>query len=223
MLFNETILLVAMTTITERDEEVLFALARCVRFFTLQQIARTWWNSQPSGEANARRRISQLLDADLIGRQHIFASELPGLTKAIFTWQLGDMRPNYGAVSWKLVRRWKSAPKRQTAYFATTKLANRYGGRSRGRIKHLNQATHDLGVSEMYLNFFTTCIERREDWVGEDIFSSERREQKLPDAVLRNQSGKLYRVLEFGGSYDTQRVKEFHLDCERRELPYELW
>jgi hypothetical protein len=30
-------------------------------------------------------------------------------------------------------------------------------------------------------------------------------------------------VIEFGGGYDTHRVKEFHADCLQRSLPYQLW
>ena len=30
-------------------------------------------------------------------------------------------------------------------------------------------------------------------------------------------------VIEFGGAYDTARVKAFHQDCVSRNLPYQLW
>ena len=30
-------------------------------------------------------------------------------------------------------------------------------------------------------------------------------------------------VLEFGGAYDKRRVEDFHADCAKRRLPYELW
>lgn len=211
------------TVITNRDEQLLFALARAVRFFSLNQIARTWWTDTPSGTANARRRLRQLTSAGLLDSERIFAEELPQLDSPVVSWEPGQSAPDAGAVAWKLQSRWTKAPRPITAFYATSRLANRYGGQARGRISHPDQASHDLGLSEMYLSFFARHPTEVEHWIGEDIFAAERKGQKLPDAVLRNEQGEVYRVLEFGGAYDAMRVEAFHLDNERRRLPYELW
>jgi hypothetical protein len=46
----------------------------------------------------------------------------------------------------------------------------------------------------------------------------------LPDAVLAETPAARPRlVLEFGGAYNTARVRDFHHDCAARRLPYEIW
>ena len=50
-----------------------------------------------------------------------------------------------------------------------------------------------------------------------------RRGEKLPDAFIVDSTQQVTGVIEFGGSYDAQRVTEFHEDCVSRSLPYQLW
>ena len=98
------------------------------------------------------------------------------------------------------------------------------GGRLRGTIKRDFQATHDLGVSEVYLRLLETDADSAALWQGEDLISPLRRRQKLPDAVLAPSPAARPRlVLEFGGAYNADRVRGFHDDCAARRLPYEIW
>ena len=62
-----------------------------------------------------------------------------------------------------------------------------------------------------------------EAWRGEDMMAHTRRGQKLPDAFLLDDNDDVLWAIEFGGSYDTQRVEEFHVDCASRDLPYQIW
>lgn len=210
------------TAITTRDEEILSALARAVRFLSLAQITRTWWAETASGFANARRRLRKLQQSGLVESERVFAEELPSLQSPVLTWEPLQPTPDFGATAWQLKRRWGHGPKPIRVFFATRTVANHFGGRARGRLSHPNQATHDLGVAEMFLRFRERHPQQLDDWIGEDIFAPERKGQKLPDAVLKKDAA-VYRVLEFGGAYDTERVGSFHRDNELRRLPYELW
>jgi hypothetical protein len=61
-------------------------------------------------------------------------------------------------------------------------------------------------------------------WIGEDRLAPHRVGEKLPDAVVADSPEELPKlVLEFGGAYDKARLERFHLDCEERGLPYEVW
>ena len=47
--------------------------------------------------------------------------------------------------------------------------------------------------------------------------------EKRPDALLVGPGGQPRLVVEFGGRYDAARVRDFHQDIARRDLPYQLW
>ena len=138
--------------LASRDEEILHTLARKVRLFTLDQLVGHWWTPSPSGTANARKRLRQMLDAGLLDRHRVNARPLPTLSEPVVTWSSGEPVPDFGAVAWQLQNRWEKPPVATTVYLATRRTANLYGGKNRGRLKHPHQATHDLGVSAVYLS-----------------------------------------------------------------------
>lgn len=111
-----------------------------------------------------------------------------------------------------------------TAYVVGRKGANHYGRKPSSTTKHGFQATHDMGVSAIFLHFRRTDHASAEQWMGEDIIKPFRRRQKLPDAILAIGPERSIRlVVEFGGAYPPERVRDFHDDCAARGLPYELW
>jgi hypothetical protein len=214
----------ARMKITPRDDEILCALSLKVRMFSLPQIARTWWTPTPPGETAAKRRLCVLEEAGLLACSRVLARPLPDLPGPLFSWNPGKPAPAFGPLAWKLQRRWTKPPARIAVFIATRRGANQFGGRSRGIIKQHFQATHDLGVSEMLLHRIRTAADEATDWVGEDVLRLTRRREKIPDAALSRDHGRtIYRILEFGGAYDTARIQRFHLDCSQRETPYELW
>ena len=207
--------------LTQRDSAMLVALAQKVRLFSLRQITDHWW----SGEiANARRRLRQLVGADLIARIEIQARTLPRLDRPVATWRPSAPVPNFGAVSHQLQSRWQSLPVRPSAAFVATDHAARLlGGRNRGELKHPLQATHDLGVAQVWLELHATALAWADAWKGEDLMAETRRGEKCPDAFIVNTMDQVVCVIEFGGQYHAERVREFHEDCARRDLPYQLW
>ncbi|MCP4787145.1 MAG: hypothetical protein GY903_21015 [Fuerstiella sp.] len=211
-----------MIQVTERDEKILMALVLKVRLFSQRQIANHWWNGDV---ANARRRLRQLTADHLVSRVTVPVRALSPLTKPMLCWEPGDARPNADSIAYRLKRRLRNRPIRSvTAWVATERSGQLFGGRCRGELKHRVQATHDLGVSGILLHFDACLPQWAEAWQGEDLLAHTRRGEKLPDAfIVDAASNNVVCVIEFGGDYDARRIHEFHADCVDRDLPYQLW
>jgi len=207
---------------TDRDSEILSALAFKVRMLSLEQIAGAWWGDSSDPRRFARRRLSPLARAGLLEEREVLAHPLLELKGPVFTWSPGGPGPDCEAVSYRLKSRWTRQPQRTPVFIATKQTLAELGG-SGGKLPALGQETHDLHMGSVYLR------RRREDpaaadaWVGEDVFAPRRRGQKLPDAVLLGPGGEVTLAIEFAGSYGPARVARFHEDCLRRGTPYELW
>ncbi len=93
----------------------------------------------------------------------------------------------------------------------------------RGEVKREMQATHDLGVAQIWLQLDLQSPQLADSWCGEDLMAHTRKGQKLPDGFIVDAQGATLCVIEFGGSYDQPRIREFHEDCAQRALPYQLW
>ena len=210
--------------LTARDLEIVRTLSLKVRIFSLRQLASSWWKPTKVGQDNARRRLLAVCDAGLLECTEVMARPLPAIEAPVVTWRPGEPEPDLGSASWLLQSRWTEPPRQTTVYLATKKGANRYGAPRRGELKHSLQATHDLGVSEVYLQLLRADPDAASEWVGEDTFASRRRGQKLPDAMLVPASGEEPRmVIEFGGAYARHRLESLHRDCQARDLPYQVW
>jgi hypothetical protein len=99
------------------------------------------------------------------------------------------------------------------AWIATEQASQRFGGTARGCLRHPTQATHDLGVAQVWLRFLQANPALAAAWHGEDLLASTRRGEKLPDAFILGDQNTVTWVIEFGGDYD----------CAARQLPYQLW
>lgn len=214
--------------LTARDEDIMRVLSLKLRLLTLSQVAEIWWTPSALGLAAARRRLAALRQAGLAVLRYVQARPLPEIDAPLFSWHPGQSSPDYGPLAWKLQRRWTAAPRRTAVLLATRRGANQFGGRGGGIVKQHFQASHDLGVSQMYVVLRRLRPEQAKRWVGEDLLSYLRRSrksrEKIPDAaILADGTQDIDRILEFGGAYDAARLRRFHRDCSRRELPYELW
>ena len=208
-------------SLTQRDHELLTALVQKVRLFSLRQIASHWWDDEV---ANTRRRLKSLAKAGLIHAMTVAARTLPPIESPLTVWQPGETPPDMGRLAYQLQSRWQRRPVRtMSASIATGRAAQLLGGKQRGELKHPLQATHDLGVAAIWLNFHAQAPEWAEAWRGEDLLAHTRQGEKLPDGFIVNEAGETVWVIEFGGAYDTARVQEFHEDCARRSLPYQIW
>ena len=206
--------------LTERDEQVLQALAMRVRLFSVRQLAGTMWNNA----STARRRLARLGKVGLVSSVRVTARTLPGTMEPVVTWRPSQPPPRYGAVAWSLQNRWTIPPRTTTLYLATRRTGNLFGTRRTGAIPQPLQVDHDLGVSAVYLRYWQHEPELAARWLGEDAGHKHSTGEKNPDAfILREDRSTVARVIEFGGAYPAERVQAFHEHCEREGLAYELW
>lgn len=207
--------------LTERDEEILNALCLRVKFFSQRQIADHWFEGDTP---NTRRRMNQLQGVGFLERIELRARSLPQLVKPLIEWQPGEPTPAFGQAAHICKSRWcKRHVQTCTAYLATAAASQQFGGKAKGEIKREMQATHDLGVSQVWLQLDLTSPQLADLWQGEEMMAHTRRGQKLPDGFIVDAKGTTLSVIEFGGSYDEPRIREFHEDCADRSLPYQLW
>ena len=207
--------------LTERDQATVDATVSKVRLLGLRQVADHWWDGDL---ANARRRLRLLVDVDLLKRITVHARTLPAIDRPIAIWQPNQAAPSAGQVAQALQSRWRRrAVRAQTAYIATARAIQLFGGKGRGELKNPLQATHDLGVAAVWLHLDTHDPELADAWKGEDLMADTRRGEKCPDAFIVEDSGDVRCVIEFGGAYDANRVRAFHRDCSDRATPYQIW
>lgn len=207
--------------LTERDDEMLQALSLRVKFFSQRQLSDHWFEGDAT---NTRRRMNQLQTVGMVERVSLRARSLPPLTQPLIAWQPGQADPDYGSVAHACSSRWRKRHVQScTAYIATQAASQRYGGRMRGEVKREMQATHDLGVAQIWLQLDLQSPQLADAWCGEDLMAHTRKGQKLPDGFIVDAQGATLCVIEFGGSYDQPRIREFHEDCAQRALPYQLW
>lgn len=207
--------------LTERDQEILQALALKVRLFSQRQVARHWWGGDL---ANARRRLKRMAQVGLVTRLTVPVRSLPVLESPLIHWQPGQPEPDFGSVAHRCQARWRlRAVHPCTVWIATERGAQFYGAVRRGELKQPTQATHDLGVAAVWMRLNEIAPQWADAWRGEDLFAQTRHGQKLPDAFIVDPQEQTQCVIEFGGGYDMARVAEFHADCAQRNLPYQLW
>lgn len=213
-----------MVKLSERDKDIIGTLCACVRMLSLDQIAAEWWPNSKTATEQARRRLSLLINARLLCMGDVLAAKLPAMDHPVLAWAPGDPEPELGAAAWILQSRWVEEAKTTKVYLATREASKLFGGKANGKIKHQFQASHDLGVSAMYLRTRRDRPEITNYWIGEDVLAPHRYGQKLPDAVIASSPRETPElVLEFGGAYDKARLIEFHTDCQQRATPYEIW
>ncbi len=208
---------------TERDLQILEALALKVRMLTVKQVGRTWWHeSSPKQQlANARNRLRHLQRAGLVARYVINSHPLLELSEPVRSWGPRDRTPDFHAAARQLQCRWREAAQPLILFTATRKTSNLFGGFP-VRLKSL-QGTHDVHLSQVYVFYQQTQPYFASRWLGEDALKRAGYGVKEPDAFVMGEAGTVARVVEFGGKYAANRVRDFHEHCEARDLPYELW
>ena len=207
--------------LSDRDREVVQCIVQKVRLLNQRQLAQYWWEGD---SANMRRRMSQLVEQGLVARITVQARPLPDLAQPLASWRVGDAAPDAGPIAFRCQQRWRRRAIRSCAcWIATEKASQLYGGVRRGELKQPTQATHDLGVAEVWLRLRAVAPEWAEAWRSEDLLAHTRQGEKVPDAFIVGEEEQVLWVVEFGGSYDAERVAAFHQDCAERGLSYQLW
>lgn len=213
----------ACMRITQRDREILTAMAWKVRLFSLAQIAAHWWNNSRRSTSLTAARMGILEAAGYVRRRRVLARPLPPIEHPVATWNPTEAAPCFGRVSYKLRTRWQGAATATTVYVLGHRARGLWGGASRRRLSYPLQVTHDLGVAAMYLILAKASTQMADSWVGEDALPKKQK-QKIPDAALiPTHKKKPAKLLEFGGDYDKRRLEAFHRYAASIPLPYEIW
>lgn len=209
--------------LTERDLNLLGALNDKIRMLTLSQIAAGWWTATETGRKNAAKRVALLVRAGLLQFADMLARPLLALESPAYEWRPTTPAPHFGALSWRLRSRWTTGPQRTRVYCSSPRGVALLGGAALGKVKNLCQVTHDLHVGQVLLVYRRRWPQEAVAWKGEEALAPQRRHEMLPDAMLLDQFGVPYRVVEFGGGYSARRLRAIHDDCLGRLLPYEIW
>lgn len=205
---------------SEREHELLRALAEAVRLFTLTQVARTWWTDTRWGRHRAGRATEQLASRGLVHVRRVLARPLAILEAPIAVWKPGMATPPFEQLVRQLHDRARVPAQLVTVIFASQRTVVMFASGKRPTIK-LTQITHDLHVSELYLHY--RSLGRSHEWLSEDRLPPSWPLRERPDAVLRDDQGRITRALEYGGDYPVARIEELHRGLARIGLAYELW
>lgn len=204
------------------DLSILTALTAKVPFLTLEQGARTWWDASPSGQDQAKGVLRNLVGKRFLWTGLIEAHPEIPIEAPLFAWHPGGEEPAYARIARTARRRFPARDSTVRVFLATSAAAKVFGGTA-GKLKPAS-TTHDLHLGAVYLRLLRTDPTRADRWVSEATLAPDRADQFLPDAALVAEDGSLELVIEMvGSSYPAERLRRIHLDCEGREVPYELW
>ena len=207
----------------QREEDILAVITNCVRAMTVDQIARTWWTSTDWGRCRAKSAMQSLASEGWLQMQPSLTRPVSELVVPLVAWQPHDSNPDFLTLSRFLHRRAKATAHLTQIVFATNKSTSLFGKGSVPKIK-LTQMTHDLHVTEIFLNYrlHGLSIDR---WVGEDNLPFTWPVQQRPDAALQTAEGSIYRAVEYGGDYSLERLLELHsaFSSPPNRLAYEIW
>jgi hypothetical protein len=203
-----------------RDLEILEVLSRRVRLLSLDQVARTWWQTTRNATANAARRVAVLERRGLVHRMQAMTHELPALAAPLVAWHPGEATPNLPALAYQLESRWNS-PLRPTVLVTASRTVGAWLGGGGGRHPRESEISHDLGLAGLYLRFRSDERDRAASWLPEDLFQPGELDGFIPDAIVRE--GARPTLIEFAGAYKKERLQKLHASCLRAGLSYELW
>lgn len=214
--------MVPQPAVSPIEVAILTTVTAKVPFITRPQAARTWWDLAPAGETEAERALQRLVRQKFLWSAPIEAHPEVILEHPLLAWNLGDSAPDCAGLTRIARRRFAARDTTHVVFLATAGAAKIFGGAA-GKLKAAS-TTHDLHLAGVYLQLLRERPSEADRWVSEATLAPERTDQVLPDAALLRPDGKLERVVEFvGSSYPPERLRNIHLDCEAREVPYELW
>lgn len=203
----------------------LVMLTRATRVATEQQL-QTFAELYPSFQGSCAAAIARLLAAGLL-TCHDLTIRLRDVPAPIFTWQLGDGKPDCAKLAANLAHCLAEAPWRQTRLFwATRKAVSLVGGIS-GLNRQPLQVQHDVCTTQVYLKFLEKGLGHSDmTWIGEDVLRNEFPhlfKKKRPDAAILLMPDCLTRIIETGGTYSADDLRHIHRCYARERIPYDLW
>ena len=208
------------------DRSVIHALLFAVPLLWEMSVVRFGSNSK-SGCKNMIRRMAQLCDEGLIKR-HTACAQVAAEVELFYFWAPQMRAPDFGARGWALSRLWEKLEPRPIAFYCATDLAARHFGCWIRNPLKITALSHNIGLGQLYTYHKEHYPLLIRGWVSEEVIADARGYgEKVVDACIVDSTSTPALALEFAGaSYGAsngQRLKEIHLDCARRNLPYEIW
>lgn len=196
----------------------MHALARRVRLFTVDQIARTWFNSRRA----ARARLGTLETAGYVHMRDALLHPELALEGPVAAWQPMQPTPPFGRIAHRLRTRWTGVVTPETVVVVSQGAATEFGGVPAPPLR-TDELTHDAHLAAVYLLYRRDQPELARTWIGERIIKKTRpaRSGPVPDASIRD--GRQRRFIEFAGAYPKDRLETFHEFCAGSQTAYELW
>lgn len=147
----------------------------------------------------------------------------PALAGPLAMWRPGLVAPDAGAIAYRLEKRWAVSPHRRELLFGGTREAALRTGAPTPRRPRRTEASHDVGLAEVFVRLLLSDPVRAARWVSESFLSSDGWGAgcPLPDAAIHLEAATT--LIEFGGSYPRQKLLDFHLFCEIHGYAYEVW
>lgn len=208
---------------TPRRERLFHLLCRHVRLVSESQAGRVMAIDAP-GTTSVSRELADLVAGDFLRRDRVIARPLGPLTEPVVSWCPGEEPPDFGALAWRLGKRWDVPPRVMPVYRAGPAARRVFGSGTCSGGLNFAALSHDLACAEMFLAFAALWPERLAHWVGEDVRKDGlARGEKLPDVILYGADLEPYLVCEMAGSYPKARLEAFHAYVAALTLPYELW
>ncbi len=206
----------------DANEQLLEALTKRVRLFTIDQVARTWWSHTVRPRNNAKKRLRKLEEQGLVELITIMAMPEIELRAPVYEWRPGNPPPQFGPIAYRLRSRWKAPLVPTEAVIATTKTKRQYGGYIGGRKPRRSEATHDVHLSQVYLRLRETNPEILSHWISDAQQYAEGggKNARLPDVLIRD-GVTTEMLIEFAGAYRKQKLEAFH--GQAKGYPYQLW
>ena len=213
--------------LSAEESQILEALALRVNFFTVDQVARTWFPLDARPKDAARRVLTMLIQEGLVAPRRLLNAfpEQP-ILEPVFIWEIGDDPPNYNTLSERLRQRWRGLSwVETTAFYVTEQGASLIPGGLTPKIQAEDE-NHDLHMSAVFLIVRFEHPDWVEHWISDRHYHQERGAppdfgEKTPDALIRMNGEE--RVIDFGGAYHPKKVRSIHRFWSELEIPYELW
>lgn len=216
--------------LNQRDQTIVDLLIRRLPLLSLSQIAAQFFAND---RANAVRSLRRLIDRGLLHKQQLLARTPPAVSQPICCWQPGQDPTPPTRIAYRLTRRWlEQGTRTRVCYSAGPQVQALTGFALPKNSRRVIQASHELGLAQVYLHFLEIRKLDAAQWIGEQAcaYSSSLDLQRLlptgsqrPDAVLCDELGSVRKAIEYGGYYNSKRIDRFHRWCQQRRLSYELW
>lgn len=206
---------------TERDVNLLEALTLRVPLLTTTQIAERWWPHVRSRQI-PHGRLVELKKAGWITRAIVNAQPVTYACFPLFAWKPGGEFPNAADAAQKARSRWSSPAQATEVWSATDQAAYLIGGTANGLLP-LEQRDHALRLAEVYFRYLQHHPKLAGFWIGQHALPKAGYGRKDVDALLRNDTGRVLRVIHVAGRWSRRQVERFHEYCVQWKLSYELW